>query len=223
MDGLESCEVLKDESLVPDMLFKAILIGDAGVGKSCILHRAVNNEFKSEYEVTIGAEFSSLIIKIKGKTVKLQIWDTAGQENFRSMIRVFYKGSHAAFLIYDLTKKESFEKLGDWIDDVKENALPEAKIMLVGNQKDNEECRRISVAAAKDFATKFNLIGFKETSAKTGEGVINMFIEMAKILYLEAERNPSPKKDEQKKDAQKKGERTKLHAVSNTKKKSGCC
>lgn len=188
MEKLGPCEVIKDDNTVPDLLFKAIIIGDAGVGKSCILHRAVTNEFKDEYEVTIGAEFSSLIVKIQGKTVKLQVWDTAGQENFRSMIRVFYKGSHAAFLVYDLTKRESFEKLTDWVSDVKENALPEVKIMLVGNRKDEEKNREVQEITAKEFMQKCQLVGFKETSAKTGEGVLDMFVEIAKMLYLDSEK-----------------------------------
>eukprot|EP01022_Parablepharisma_sp_SALTPOND_P003275 TRINITY_DN112_c0_g1_i1.p7 TRINITY_DN112_c0_g1~~TRINITY_DN112_c0_g1_i1.p7 ORF type:complete len:266 (-),score=41.06 TRINITY_DN112_c0_g1_i1:2678-3475(-) len=219
MDKLGPCEVIKDDTIVPDFLFKAIIIGDAGVGKSCILHRAVTNQFKDEYEVTIGAEFSSLIIKVQGKTVKLQVWDTAGQENFRSMIRVFYKGSHAAFLVYDLTKKETFEKLDDWIADVKENALPEVKVMLVGNRKDEEQNREVPMEVAKEFANKYQLVGFKETSAKTGEGVIDMFIEMAKMLYLDADiPEPNPKGKSKKSD--KSGKKLKSAQKG---KQDGCC
>ncbi len=221
MDTLGPCEVLKDEGIVPDLLFKAIIIGDAGVGKSCILHRAVANEFKDEYEVTIGAEFSSLIIKIQGKTVKLQVWDTAGQENFRSMIRVFYKGSHAAFLVYDITKKETFEKLEDWVADVRENALPEVKVMLVGNRKDEEKNREVPVESAKEFATRWQLVGFKETSAKTGEGVIDMFIEMAKMMYLDTQPIQAGTKGGSGKPAGKSGK--KLSAASGKGKKGGCC
>jgi len=184
--------VLKDGDMVTDYTFKAIIIGDAGVGKSCILHRAVNNEFKEEYDVTIGAEFSSIITKIKGKTIKLQVWDTAGQENFRSMIRVFYKGSHAAFLVYDLTNKESFDKLHDWVMDVRENALPDVRLMLVGNQKDKEDKRQVSADASNKFFKEMNFVGFKETSAKSGEGVLEMFVDMAKRLYLELGDSSTP-------------------------------
>ena len=162
------------------------------MGKSCILHRLISNEFKDDYEVTIGAEFSSVIAKIQEKTIKLQVWDTAGQENFRSMIRVFYKGSHAAFLVYDITRKETFDKLEDWVGDIRENALPEVKIILLGNRKDEEDNRQVTTDAAKEFCTKFDLSGFYETSAKSGEGVREVFAEMAKILYLNAGSNQEP-------------------------------
>ncbi len=197
MAGVGECEILKDDTVVPDMLFKAILIGDAGVGKSCILHRAVANEFKDEYEVTIGAEFSSIVMRVRGKTIQLQVWDTAGQENFRSMIRVFYKNSHAAFLVYDLTRKVTFDKLGDWMTDVKENALPDVKMMLIGNLKDHENNRQVPSELAQEFVTRNGLVGMKETSAKTGEGVIEAFVEMARVLYLESEK-ASPKKGDHK-------------------------
>eukprot|EP00829_Urostomides_striatus_P019725 TRINITY_DN7812_c0_g1_i1.p1 TRINITY_DN7812_c0_g1~~TRINITY_DN7812_c0_g1_i1.p1 ORF type:complete len:209 (-),score=74.51 TRINITY_DN7812_c0_g1_i1:23-649(-) len=189
------CELLKEDVELPDYTFKAILIGDAGVGKSCILYRAVKNEFKETYEVTIGAEFCSLILRINGKTLKLQTWDTAGQENFRSMIRVFYKGTHAAFLVYDITNKETFDKLDDWLEDVKENALPEVKLVLVGNQKDNESKREVTTEAAKQWAEKNQFTFCKETSAKTGEGIHEMFIEIAKMLFLDCllYTSPSPR------------------------------
>ena len=187
MDKLDSCELIIDDTIVPDILFKGILIGEAGVGKSCILHRIVTNEFKEDYDVTIGAEFSSIIAKIQGKSIKLQVWDTAGQENFRSMIRVFYKGSHCAFLVYDITKRETFDNLRQWISEIRENALPEVKIMLLGNRKDEEDKRQVSEAEAKDMCDKFQLTGYYETSAKTGEAIVNVFSDMAKLLYLNSE------------------------------------
>jgi len=184
MSNLEDCELIIDESIVPEILFKGILIGEAGVGKSCILHRIITNEFKEDYDVTIGAEFSSIIAKIKGKTIKMQVWDTAGQENFRSMIRVFYKGSHAAFLVYDITKKETFERLEEWIADIRENALPEVKIMLVGNMSDQSPLRQVSTEMANELCKRFQLTGFHETSAKSGEGIKEIFKDIAKSLYL---------------------------------------
>jgi small GTP-binding protein len=184
MQSLGECELIIDESIVPDVLFKGILIGEAGVGKSCILHRIITNEFREDYDVTIGAEFSSIFAKIKDKTIKIQVWDTAGQENFRSMIRVFYKGSHAAFLVYDITKKETFERLEEWITDIRENALPEVKVMLVGNMKDQEESRQVSTEMATELCQRLQLTGFHETSAKSGEGIKEIFKDIAKSLYL---------------------------------------
>eukprot|EP00826_Nyctotherus_ovalis_P064239 TRINITY_DN9418_c0_g5_i1.p1 TRINITY_DN9418_c0_g5~~TRINITY_DN9418_c0_g5_i1.p1 ORF type:complete len:215 (-),score=53.97 TRINITY_DN9418_c0_g5_i1:126-770(-) len=183
MEDSDQCELLVDDTLIPDLIFKGILIGEAGVGKSCILHRLVSNEFKDDYEVTIGAEFSSVIVRMKGKVIKLQVWDTAGQENFRSMIRVFYKGSHAAFLVFDITRGETFEHLEDWVNDIRDNALPNVKIVLLGNRKDEENNRQIATEKAKEFCGKFDLAGYYETSAKSGEGIRTVFTEMTKTLY----------------------------------------
>eukprot|EP00826_Nyctotherus_ovalis_P054567 TRINITY_DN7156_c0_g2_i1.p1 TRINITY_DN7156_c0_g2~~TRINITY_DN7156_c0_g2_i1.p1 ORF type:complete len:253 (-),score=71.74 TRINITY_DN7156_c0_g2_i1:78-734(-) len=187
MEKLSDCELLVDDMLIPDNFFKGILIGEAGVGKSCILHRIVSNEFKEHYNVTIGAEFSSIVAKIQEKHIKLQVWDTAGQENLRSMIRVFYKGSHAAFLVFDITRRETFSKLQEWIDDIRDNTLPEIRIMLLGNRKDEEETRQVSIEEAMSFSEKNQLVGYYETSAKTGEGIVDAFSSMAKVLFLSFE------------------------------------
>ena len=204
MDKLGSCELIIDDTIVPDIIFKGILIGEASVGKSCILHRIVTNEFKEDYDVTIGAEFSSIIAKLQGKTIKLQVWDTAGQENFRSMIRVFYKGSHAAFLVYDITKRDTFDKLETWVSDIKENALPDVKIILLGNKKDEDNKREVAIKDAKEFCDKFQLAGFHETSAKTGEEITNVFSEIAKILYVNTEGSGTPSGNITPKDAPQK-------------------
>ncbi len=177
------CEVVKEEVPLPDMLLKVIIIGDAGVGKSCILYRATSGEFKETYEVTIGAGFSAFTVRYHGKTIKLQIWDTAGQENFKSMIRVFYKGAHAAVLVYDVTRQETFDKLEEWLMEVKENANTDVKLALVGNQKDRAERREVSTDTGQAFAQKHGMSAFLETSAKTGEGVIELFISIVKLLY----------------------------------------
>ncbi len=208
------CEILQEDVPVPDVLFKSILIGDAGVGKTCMLYRAINNEFKEAYDVTIGAEFSSLTVRIASRTVKMQIWDTAGQENFRSMIRVFYKGSHAAFLVYDVTRKDSFEKLEEWLIDVRENANPDVRVMLVGNQKDNESKREVSTEHGAEFAKAHQFLGFRETSAKTGDGITELFVDMIKTLHAEQSKAPKP--------APRKGKKLAKQKIE-PKTKKGCC
>ena len=193
MEDFSDCEILKDDSLVPDMLYKVIIIGDAGVGKSCILYRAIKGEFKDRYEVTIGAEYNSFIVRIKGKVVKLQVWDTAGQEGFKSMTRIFYKGSHCAIVVYDVTKSSTFSKVEEWIGEIKENATVDAKICLVGNQKDKKKQRQIDTSVAQEFANSHALSSFIETSAKTGEGITELFLFIAKILYLEHDTSEASK------------------------------
>ena len=102
-----------------DHMFKLIIIGDTGVGKSCLMKRVMDEEFRQEHQVTIGVEFGSYGVRIDGKIIKLQIWDTAGQESFKSVTRIFYRGANCVFLTYDLTRDETFVSLGEWLKDVK--------------------------------------------------------------------------------------------------------
>lgn len=102
-----------------DYLFKMIVIGDSAVGKSCIMHRMCSNQFLDDHEVTVGVEFGSLLIKIEDFVIKLQIWDTAGQESFQSITKIFYRGAHAVLLTYDSTKLSSFQNLEHWHHEVK--------------------------------------------------------------------------------------------------------
>lgn len=102
-----------------DHMFKLIIIGDTGVGKSCLMKRVMDDEFRQEHQVTIGVEFGSYGVRIDGKIIKLQIWDTAGQESFKSVTRIFYRGANCVFLTYDLTRDETFVSLSEWLKDVK--------------------------------------------------------------------------------------------------------
>ena len=130
------CEILPEDTNKQDLLFKLIIIGASGVGKTCLLLRAIKNDFKDEYDVTIGVEFGSMSMKIDGFLIKLQIWDTAGQETYKSVTRVFYKGAHCIFLVYDITSAESFRKAKDWLEEVRSNSGPNVVIMLIGNKSD---------------------------------------------------------------------------------------
>jgi small GTP-binding protein len=163
--------------------------------------------------VTIGAEFASFALRLKTRAhsavstddtleqpnpasaasgqeqvdnIKLQIWDTAGQETFRSMIRVFYKGAHCGFLVYDISRQDTFHKVEEWLEELRQNAGPEIPIVLVGNQKDLDAEREVSVKEAQEFATREGLDWFVETSAKTGEGVEQLFVRTAIYLYQNA-------------------------------------
>ena len=181
------CEVIRGDSSIKDKMFKVVLIGSASVGKSCILLRAGKDEFKEAYNVTVGTDMCSLVVKVKSKTVELQVWDTAGMEQFRSMIKVFFNGAHAVLLVYDITRKESFDALEMWLHMVRESAPPDVKIVLVGNKKDETEARQVSTDMGKEYEKQNSLFDFVETSAKTGEGVIDMFKKLAKELFTEHE------------------------------------
>ena len=185
MEETIKCEIIKGEDIIPDISYKIIVIGEAFVGKSCLMIRAVKNEYREDYEVTIGADSSSLLVKINSKTVELQIWDTAGTEKFRSMIRVFFNNCNAAFLVYDITREATFQALDFWLKMLRDNTGPETKVILVGNKKDEETKRQVSYEEGKKFAEKNKLFEFMETSAKTGEGVLEVFKKVAKSLYVD--------------------------------------
>ena len=156
----------------PDALFKLLIIGDSGVGKSCFLLQFTEGNFKEDHNVTIGVEYGAKILKVSTKYIKLQIWDTAGQESFRAITRSFYRNAHGVILMYDLTRLESFENLKDWLKEVRQNSDPDTTIYLVGNQLDlAEEEREVQAEVAEAWAKENNLDGFSEASAKTAENV----------------------------------------------------
>jgi len=177
-------EIFHSKTLLhQDFLFKLIIIGDTGVGKSCLLHRVTTNEFIEDHEVTVGVEFGSLLVKIENKIFKLQIWDTAGQEAFKSITKIFYRGAHCIFLMYDISKLETFQDLENWYDEVVSQSEPDVLMFLCGNQKDKEAEREVTVERALKFKKEKNINFFFETSCKTGENVERIFVIAAKILF----------------------------------------
>ena len=123
-----------------------------GVGKSSLLMRLTENEFREEYEVTVGVEFGAFLMQIDDKIIKLQIWDTAGQESFKSLNKIFYRGSHCVFLVYDITREETFTNIEDWLKEVKTNTGNDCMTYLVGNQVDNEDSREVTIDKANNYA-----------------------------------------------------------------------
>eukprot|EP01017_Pseudomicrothorax_dubius_P019189 TRINITY_DN2110_c0_g1_i12.p1 TRINITY_DN2110_c0_g1~~TRINITY_DN2110_c0_g1_i12.p1 ORF type:complete len:230 (+),score=34.09 TRINITY_DN2110_c0_g1_i12:158-847(+) len=161
-------------------LFKFIVIGDWSVGKSCLLMRFIENTFRDDCETTIGVEFGARYLKVQEKTIKLQIWDTAGQESFRSITRSYYRGSIGALLIYDVTRRETFESCERWLEDARTYGNDNQNVMLIGNKSDMTECREVTTEEGRSFALRNNIL-FEETSAKEGTNV-----EMAFSLLCEA-------------------------------------
>ena len=166
-----------------DYLFKLIIIGNSGVGKSCLMHRVTTNEFSEDHEVTVGVEFGSLLVKMEDTVFKLQIWDTAGQESFQSITKIFYRGAHAVLLTYSIASQLSFQNLSHWFNEIKTQSEPDAIVILVGNQKDRTEEREVSYEQAERFRKENGIEYFIETSAKTSENVQEAFIMAAKMLY----------------------------------------
>jgi len=164
-----------------DYLFKFIVIGDAAIGKSCLLHRFIDNKYKADSTHTIGVEFGSKIIEIGGKFIKLQIWDTAGQERFRSVTRSYYRGAAGCILAYDITSRESYNHVASWLADARALATPELVIVLAGNKIDLQEEREVTFLEASRFAQE-NEVMFLESSAKSGENVEEVFLKCAKSI-----------------------------------------
>eukprot|EP01071_Lankesteria_metandrocarpae_P000974 Lankesteria_metandrocarpae@DN1162_c0_g1_i1.p1 len=162
-------------------LFKYIIIGDTGVGKSCLLLQFTDKRFRIDHDLTIGVEFGARMLDVCGKQVKLQIWDTAGQESFRSITRSYYRGAAGALLVYDITRRDTFNHLSRWLEEVRQYANPHMTIMLIGNKCDLER-REVLTEEGAQFARQHGLI-FLETSAKTAQNVEEAFVYTGRNIY----------------------------------------
>ncbi|CAD7930249.1 unnamed protein product [Amoebophrya sp. A25] len=169
-----------------DYLFKFIVIGDAGAGKSCLLHQFIEGKFKKSSSHTIGVEFGSKIIQVANRTIKLQIWDTAGQERYRSVTRSYYRGAAGALIVYDITNRETYQHLMNWLADARTLARADISIIAVGNKCDMKDRRAVTYLEASRCAQENDIL-FLETSALTGEGVEDVFIKVAKQILNKIE------------------------------------
>ncbi len=169
-------------------LFKYIIIGDTGVGKSCLLLQFTDKRFQPVHDLTIGVEFGSRMVNVNNDIVKLQIWDTAGQESFRSITRSYYRGAAGALLVYDVTRRETFTHLNHWLQEARHNSSSNMVFMLVGNKCDMDHRRKVSAEEGARFAAENNMI-FIETSAKTAEGVEQAFIRTAEAIHKNIQMN----------------------------------
>jgi Ras-related protein Rab-2A len=181
------CQVLSDDFPSFDLSFKLIIVGDSAVGKSCLSIKATRNYFEDFYSPTVGFEFLTFNVKVEDKTVKLQIWDTCGQEVYRSLISSFYRSASLAIMVYSIDNEDSFSNIEKWLNDIKTQSNPDVKIFLIGNKADLEDKRKITRAQGEKFCNDHKLSFFIETSAKTGFNVQNVFIQVAKELYLQHE------------------------------------
>lgn len=165
-----------------DYLFKVVLIGDSGVGKSNLLSRFTRNEFNLESKSTIGVEFATKSINVDGKVVKAQIWDTAGQERYRAITSAYYRGAVGALLVYDISKHITFENVERWLKELRDHAEPNIVVMLVGNKSDLRHRRTVPTEEAMAFAEN-NSLAFIETSALDSTGVEEAFRQILTEIY----------------------------------------
>eukprot|EP01121_Diplochlamys_sp_Union-15-3_P013490 TRINITY_DN4191_c0_g1_i2.p1 TRINITY_DN4191_c0_g1~~TRINITY_DN4191_c0_g1_i2.p1 ORF type:complete len:210 (-),score=27.30 TRINITY_DN4191_c0_g1_i2:94-723(-) len=171
-----------------DYLFKLLLIGDSGVGKSSLLLRFADNTFTDSFISTIGVDFKIRTLDVNGATVKLQIWDTAGQERFRTITSSYYRGAHGIIVVYDITNQETFNNVQKWLQEIDRYACENVHKLLVGNKCDLVNERKVPFETAKEFADQLNLI-FLETSAKNSTNVEEAFIKMAQTIKQKQEEN----------------------------------
>eukprot|EP00250_Pteridium_aquilinum_P006161 c16133_g1_i1 orf=676-1326(-) len=165
-----------------DYLFKVVLIGDSGVGKSNLLSRFTRNEFSLESKSTIGVEFATRSISVDGKTIKAQIWDTAGQERYRAITSAYYRGAVGALLVYDITRHVTFENVERWLKELRDHTDSNIVVMLVGNKSDLRHLRAVSADDSQSFAEREGLY-FMETSALESTNVENAFKQILTQIY----------------------------------------
>ena len=178
-------ELLPEDYPTYDYSFKIIVIGNSGVGKSSLSIQASRHTFADNYFATVGVEFYTMNIKLNEKVVKLQIWDTCGQEIYRSLISNFYRNSSLAIIVYSITDQSSFESIDQWLKELKLNSSPDIKIFLIGNKIDLQDKREVSTEQGKNMQNDYNLDLFIESSAKNGHNTEFIFAQAAKLLYTD--------------------------------------
>ncbi|KAK6184944.1 ras-related protein Rab-11B [Patella vulgata] len=184
-----------------DYIWKVVLVGDSGVGKTNLLSRFTRNEFNAESKSTIGVEFATRNVNIKGKTIRAQIWDTAGQERYRAITSVYYRGAVGALVVYDITKQNTFDSLQKWLEELREHSDPHCNIMLVGNKTDLNHLKEVMQEEGRAFAEK-ERISFVETSAldasNVGEAFNNLLVDIYKTQVEDQPSPPPPKESNRK-------------------------
>ena len=165
-----------------DVMFKVVLVGDSGVGKTNILSKYIKNEFHEDSKSTIGVEFGSKQLKIEGHKIKAQIWDTAGQEKYKAITSAYYKGAKGAFVVYDITRKETFNSVDRWINDLKTSADKNLTIIMIGNKCDLEDQRQVSADQGEEKGKSY-AVAFMETSAFSGENIDKAFGNLINEIY----------------------------------------
>ena len=207
---------MEDDSY--EMMVKVVLVGDSGVGKTNIMSKYLKNQFMEHSKATVGVEFGSKLFNHQGHKIKAQIWDTAGQEKYKAITGAYYKGSKGAFIVYDITRKDTFASIERWVNDLKATSDPKLTIILIGNKNDLDDKREVSKDQGEEKAKSFGC-AFLETSAFSGDNLDKAFELMVKEIY---EKFSNSSSEEEEFEAVKKGEDLKVEKATDKKKKA-CC
>jgi len=195
----------------PEEVLKILTLGESGVGKTCILRRFVENKFLKNHLATIGIDFKAKNIRINDKLIKLKIWDTAGQERFRNITKQYFNGADGIILVYDMCDESSFEKINEWVDQIKTNTQDsEIGMILLANKSDMPN-RTVSEEDGRNLAKKLN-VSYFETSALNGQGIQEAFMRLAKDILKKMGKNPSENDNS-----------IKIDKTKPAKKDDGCC
>ena len=199
-----------------DFIFKVLLLGNSDVGKSSLLLRYVDSVWNDAFVPTIGVDFKVKTLNINDKKIKMQIWDTAGQERFRTVVATYFRGAHGILLLYDVTNKDSFKNLENWLIEIEKNAQEKVLKILIGNKCDLTDDREITTEEGKAFALR-NGMEFMETSAKMNTNVTEAFETLGKLMIeFNSKGNQAAQKNNDNKNL-------KAGAGKNLKTKKGCC
>ena len=215
-------EILSEDYTNFDLSFKLIVIGDSGVGKSCLTNNAVKNIFEEAYNATVGFEFFTFNVKMCEKVIKLQIWDTCGQELYRSLITNFYRNSSLAIMVYAINDKATFENIEMWLRELRTHSNPDAKVFLIGNKVDLEKEREVTTEQGENYCKQNKIDLFMESSAKTGLNTQNIFLKAAELLFDNYNKYQNKKNENENEDNDNKDENKVLNDESRNPSK-GCC
>ncbi|KAM3141303.1 Ras- protein Rab-19 [Paramecium bursaria] len=213
-----------------DYLFKLVIIGNSGVGKSSLLLRFADDQFSESYLTTIGVDFRFRTMPIDSKNVKLQIWDTAGQERFRTITSAYYKGADGIVMVYDVTQGQSFDDIDKfWLHEVESYGEKNVQLLVIGNKSDLEEQKQVDTERAKQYCQDHNML-FQECSAKTSDQVNQAFVELSRKLMAKKDAQQPPKTNQAKQPTapsppQNQGGKSlsTSQAKKPAKKEGGCC
>ena len=219
--AIEVIPTPKIDNIKSDLTFKLIVVGNPNVGKSCLSLQGTTGKFEDSYVATVGFDFYSFFAKIENQLVRLQIWDTCGQEGYRSLVQNFYRGTALAILVYAINDVKSFNDVGTWVKQLKAYSSPDVKMFLVGNKNDLVNERKIQEEEGRKCSRELGFYCFYETSAKTGFNSKEVFIKAVKLLYINYKKHNSGQavNDSKKSGNKKLGK----DLFDKNKKKKKCC